>query len=211
VAESLLLATRSADKAREIREILGGLGLQVLTLREENVPEDSAEDELESAPTFLGNARAKAAFFAERLRRPVLADDSGLVVDALQGAPGVRSKRFSSRPDLAGAELDRANNALLLQRLEGVQPELRTARYVCAAVLHFPTGAGRTPLAAIGTCEGLIATRPEGSGGFGYDPLFLIPELVTTFAALPPAEKHRRSHRGRAFRALAALLANRSL
>jgi XTP/dITP diphosphohydrolase len=134
----------------------------------------------------------------------LLADDSGLVVDALGGAPGV-SKRFSGRADLTGAALDRTNNDLLLQRLEGIPLEQRTARYVCAAVLSWPHEP-RQPVSAIGTCEGLIATAPEGDGGFGYDPLFLVPDLGATFGTLPPDENNRRSHRGRAFRTLALLL-----
>jgi XTP/dITP diphosphohydrolase len=204
-AAPFVLATRSGDKAREIRAILAAAGHALLTLEEAGLAYDPAEEEVEDADTFLGNARAKARFYAARTGRPVLADDSGLVVDALGGAPGVFSKRFSGRADLTGADLDRANNDLLLQRLEGVPLEQRTARYVCAAVLAWPDPR-RQPLSAIGTCEGLIATAPEGDGGFGYDPLFLVPDLGATFGTLPPDEKNRRSHRGRAFRTLALLL-----
>jgi XTP/dITP diphosphohydrolase len=206
-AAPLVLATRSADKAREIRAILAGARHPILTLEETGLAYDPAEEAVEDADTFLGNARAKARYYAARTGRPVVADDSGLVVDALDGAPGVYSKRFSGRADLAGLALDRANNDLLLLRLQGVPEERRTARYVCAAVLAWP-GDPRPPLAAIGTCEGLIATAASGDGGFGYDPLFLVPELGATFGTLPADEKNRRSHRGRAFRALAGLIAD---
>jgi len=198
----VLLATRSGDKAREIREILASVpGLTLLTLSDLGIEPDAAEEELEALETFQENAAAKARHFARLTSLPVLADDSGLRVDALGGAPGVRTKRFSGRTDLIGRDLDEANNLVLLERLRGVPPEARGARYVCAAVLAFPDG---RIVAGLGSCRGEIATAPRGTGGFGYDPLFYVPALGRTFAEVSAQEKNRISHRSRAFRALAA-------
>lgn len=197
---SVALATRSPDKAREIRRILAGVpGLRIFTLDELGVPPSPEEDALEEADTFAGIAAAKARYFAEKTGLPTLADDSGLEVDALGGAPGVRTKRFSGRTDLSGQALDDANNALLLERLRGIPPERRTARYVCAAALALPGGPVVT---AVGRCEGKIAETPAGDGGFGYDPIFFLPDAGVTMAQVSPEEKNRRSHRGHAFRAL---------
>lgn len=201
----LLVATRSADKLREIRQILAAhAGLEVIDLREAGIPESPDEDAIEAFDSFEENALAKARWFAALSPLPVLADDSGLCVDALGGAPGVRSKRFSGRSDLRGAELDGANNALLLKRLEGVPEAERTGRYVCAAALVLPGGRERV---SIGTCEGVILEAPRGSGGFGYDPLFLVPEAGATFGELSAADKDRLSHRGKAVRAAGEWLA----
>lgn len=200
----LLLATRSADKAREIGAILGtAVSLELLTLDQLQVQPSPEEDQIEIHDTFWGNALAKARYYARTAGIPALADDSGLVVDALAGAPGVRTKRFSGRSDLSGAALDHANNALLLQRLEGVPAERRSAHFVCVAALARPD---RPLLSTVGTCAGLIAHAPRGERGFGYDPLFLLPDLGVTFAELTPGAKNRRSHRARAFRAMAARL-----
>jgi XTP/dITP diphosphohydrolase len=199
----LVLATRSADKLREVRAILAGsAALRLVSLAELAIGETAEEDDLEAFDSFRENARAKAEYFARLTGATTLADDSGLMVDALGGAPGVRSKRFSDST-AAGADLDRANNAELLRRLAGVPPQRRTARYVCAAALATPDGMHFT---GIGTCAGLILETPAGSGGFGYDPLFYVTELGATFGEVDAVEKHRRSHRGRAFRALAAVL-----
>jgi XTP/dITP diphosphohydrolase len=201
----VLAATRSADKLREIRQILASYtGLEVIDLHEAGIPESPDEDALEAFDSFEENALAKARYFAARSALPVLADDSGLCVDALGGAPGVRSKRFSGRSDLRGAELDRANNALLLERLAGIPAAERTGRYVCAAALVLPGGRERV---SIGTCEGVVLAAPRGSGGFGYDPLFLVPEAGATFGELSPGDKDRLSHRGRAVRAAGEWLA----
>jgi XTP/dITP diphosphohydrolase len=201
----VLAATRSADKLREIRQILAPYtGLEVIDLHEAGIPESPDEDAVEAFDSFEENALAKARYFAARSALPVLADDSGLCVDALGGAPGVRSKRFSGRSDLRGIELDRANNALLLKRLAGVPDADRTGRYVCAAALVLPGGRERV---SIGTCEGVILVHSRGSGGFGYDPLFLVPEAGATFGELSPADKDRLSHRGRAVRAAGEWLA----
>ena len=198
-----LLATRSDDKAREIRRILEPTGVSVVTLDEAGVAATPEEDDIEVFDTFVENARAKARYFRAHSDLPVLADDSGIEVAALDGAPGVRSKRFSGRSDLGGVALDRANNETLLARLQGVPPEERAARYVCAAVALFPDG---REVLALGSVAGFIADRPVGDGGFGYDPLFYRPEQRCTFGELDPAMKNRISHRSRAFRALATLL-----
>lgn len=202
-SSALLLATRSAHKAAEIRRILAPLDLRVETLADRGIPEDAAEDGLEVFETFRENALAKAGHFAALADAPVLADDSGLRVDALDGEPGVRTKRFSGRADLSGQPLDDANNALLLEKLAGVPEEERGARYVCAAVLAWPD---RRALHALGTVRGRIATEPAGGGGFGYDPLFHAFELGARFAEVPEQDKDAISHRARAFRALAAAL-----
>lgn len=204
-AMELLVATRSADKLREIRQILAAHpGVRVLDLREAGVPESPEEEGIEAFATFEENALAKARYFAEHAGLPTLADDSGLSVDALGGAPGVYSRRFSGRSDLRGAELDAANNAVLLERLAGVPVERRTARYVCVAAVV--PGGGAEQLFR-GECEGVILPEPRGSGGFGYDPLFYLPGEERTFGELAPERKNLFSHRGRALRAAAGWLA----
>lgn len=199
----LLLATRSPHKAREIGQILDPLDLDVETLDHLGVEETPEEDAIEAFDTFIANAVAKARHFAGMLGRVTLADDSGLRVDALDGEPGVFTKRFSGRDDLSGQALDEANNALLQKKLAGVPDEERGARYVCCAALAWPDG--RT-LTAMGTVRGRIAREPRGENGFGYDPLFHVPELDARFAEVPADAKNAISHRSRAFRALAAAL-----
>ena len=197
----LILASRSRDKAREIAAILpASLASALITLDEAGIEEDEAEQAIEVHDTFLANAHAKAAYFMRLTGRSTIADDSGICVHALAGAPGVRSRRFAWQPGLSGTELDRANNERLLHELRDTPDEQRTAHYTCAAVLHLTSG-GR--FSAIGTCEGTILHGPRGHGGFGYDPLFSIPHLGLTFGEIPPEQKHSLSHRARAFRALA--------
>jgi XTP/dITP diphosphohydrolase len=202
-----LVATRSAHKAREIRRILRDTQhLELITLADLGVPETPAEDALEVAATFLENARAKALYFAQLLQYPTLADDSGLEVQALGNQPGVRTRRFAldaGRIGLTGDALDSANNELLLERLQGIPAHRRAARYVCAAVLATPD---LIAYAALGCCTGSISFELRGEGGFGYDPLFLVSQSDLTFAQLSPSEKDQRSHRARAFRALANML-----
>lgn len=202
-APTLVLATRSPHKAREIGRILAPLALEVRTLADLGIEAAPEEDRIEAYETFRENALAKARYFARQLGRIAVADDSGLRVDALGGDPGVRTKRFSGRADLEGAALDRANNALLLQKLEGVPESERGARYVCCAVVAWPDG---RHLAATGTVSGRIATDVRGEGGFGYDPLFFVPVLEARFAEVAPEIKDAVSHRSRAFRALASAL-----
>jgi XTP/dITP diphosphohydrolase len=200
----LVLATRSAHKAAEIDAILNPLRIQVVTLQDVPLEPDPREDDLEAFDTFRDNALAKARWFATRLSRPVMADDSGLRVDALGGQPGVRTKRFSGRSDLSGIELDRANNQRLLEALHGVPDPERSARYVCCAAIAWPDGRAVT---ALGTVAGSIGREPRGEGGFGYDPLFHVPELGARFAEVSADAKNAMSHRARAFRGLAVLLA----
>ena len=200
---TFLLATRSGHKAAEVARILEPLGFRIETLADRGIPAAPEEDDIEVFETFRENALAKARYFARLTDSPVLADDSGLRVDALDGNPGVRTKRFSGRDDLAGEELDHANNATLLERLAGVPDEERGARYVCCAAVVWPDG---TAAAAIGTVAGHIAHAPRGEGGFGYDPLYQVPALNARFAEVPAAVKDAMSHRARAFRALASTL-----
>ena len=196
----------------EIRRILADVpGLEVLSLDDAGIPYTPEEDGLEPYDTFRENALSKARYFHERSGLATVADDSGIAVDALDGAPGVRSKRFA--PDagvdgdgLEGQALDDANNRHLLQRLRNVPARERTARYVCVAVL---VEEGADPVAFRGEAPGVVVDAPRGSGGFGYDPHVLDPELGKTFAEMTGPEKDARSHRGHAFRALAAELRRR--
>lgn len=200
---TLLVATRNPGKIRELERILGGRGLRIVTPVDLGIGPSAAEDDVEAAPTFIGNALAKARYFAGRCGLPTLAEDSGLVVPRLGGGPGVRSRRFaldagSTPPDTIGEELDIANNRLLLERLAGSPDDARHAWYVCAAALV----QGDPNRIAIGTLEGRIGFEERGSGGFGYDSLFIPLGMVRTAAELSPDEKSRISHRARALRAL---------
>ncbi|HEX6925264.1 MAG TPA: RdgB/HAM1 family non-canonical purine NTP pyrophosphatase [Longimicrobiaceae bacterium] len=203
----LLVATRSAHKLREIRQIMEEVGgPAVIDLSEAGVDYDPAEEEIEVHDSFEANAMAKARYFARRSGMTTLADDSGLCVDALGGAPGVRSKRFSGRADLEGDALDAANNAFLLERLADVPDDRRTAHYVCVAAVAEPDGRERV---FAGRCDGEILREPRGNGGFGYDPLFYVPEEGATFGQIDAARKNQLSHRARAMRAVAEALRNR--
>lgn len=177
--------------------------VRIMTLEDLGIEPDPAEDDVEQHDTFIDNAIAKAAYFASRTGRAVLADDSGLMVDALDGLPGVRTKRFAADHGVDSGNTDDANNDLLIARLRGVAVDRRGAQYVCAAAL---VHAGGATITAIGSCSGLIGEARRGDGGFGYDPLFFFPELGVTFAELTRAQKNIHSHRARAFRALAAHL-----
>lgn len=190
----------------EIRRILAEVrGLDLVDPEQAGLPWHPDEEHLEPFDTFEANARSKARWFRERSGLPAVADDSGLEVEPLGGAPGVRSKRFAPLPAEAdGDARDRANNEHLLRLLEGVPPEGRAARYVCVVALDEGEGSVVT---LRGEASGRIAAAPRGEGGFGYDPLFLDADLGRTFAEIGPREKDARSHRGRAFRALAERLA----
>jgi XTP/dITP diphosphohydrolase len=201
----LLVATRSPGKAREIRELFAGLPFEIAFPADrflEHLPE---EGDLEGSGGYVENAVAKARYFATRSGIPTVADDSGIEVDALDGAPGPRSRRFSG---VTGAGTDAANNALLLEKLAGVSEAQRGARYRC--VVAYLSAPSAVPQMVEATCEGFILTEPRGQGGFGYDPLFFSPELKMTFGEAPAAAKHRVSHRGRAFRALIEVLLRRA-
>ena len=197
----LLIATRSAGKTREIRAMFEGLPFDLVfpaDLLLEQLPEETT---LERGATYVENAVAKARYFAERAGLGTIADDSGIEVDALGGAPGPQSARFSGGGDAA-------NNRLLLERLAGVPEARRTARYRC--VVAYIERANASPEIVEAGCEGRITTEPRGTAGFGYDPLFFSTDLQMTFGEASPAAKHRVSHRGRAFRALIEVLLRRS-
>jgi XTP/dITP diphosphohydrolase len=198
-----VLATRSAGKLRELRPLFERVGIPIMDLAEAGVAERPEEEAIESHETFEANALAKARYFRRITGLAVVADDSGLEIAALGGAPGVRSKRWSGRADLSGLALDAANNAFLLDALEAV-PD-RRARYVCAAA--FADGAAE--LVTRGETAGRIVGDARGGEGFGYDPYFLSDELGVTFGEAAREEKEAVSHRGRAFRALVAQLVAR--
>ena len=189
--DTLVLASGNQKKLDEMRAILEPLALKVVPQSDFQVPE--AE---ETGLTFVENAILKARNAAAHTGLPAIADDSGLEVDALNGAPGIYSARFS------GADAsDAKNNALLIDMLGDLPDAPRTARYQAVLVLMRHPDVP-TPLICQGTWEGEILLAPRGNGGFGYDPHFLIPELGVTAAEMDPAEKNRVSHRGRALKAL---------
>jgi XTP/dITP diphosphohydrolase len=197
----LLFATTNPHKLEEARAILASQGYRVEDLTSA-LPEGAPEP-AEDGATFAENARIKAVYYAARAGQPCLADDSGLEVDALGGAPGVHSARYAGRGS-SRAERDAANNAKLLAALEAVPDEARGARFRCAVCLAAPDG--RVLAEATGTFEGRIAREPRGQHGFGYDPLLWLPEEGRSAAELSETEKNARSHRGAALRALAAEL-----
>jgi XTP/dITP diphosphohydrolase len=208
----LLVATRSRGKQPELRRLLAPLAVDVVFPGDIGLEETSQEAELEVHDTFEANAKAKARYFARQSGLPTIADDSGLEVDALGGAPGVHSKRFAGH-DGPDHEVTSANNAELLRRLAGLPPERRGARYRCALVLSPPpqaVGEGslglHRELVVTGVTEGRILTAPEGRGGFGYDPLFWSQDLGKSFGRATAEEKAAVSHRGRAVQALIAAL-----
>ena len=193
--EILYVATTNSHKLEEIGALLDPLGFSVRSgaeLGRVSVIEDGA--------TFLANARKKARAYLNRTDRWVLADDSGLEVAALGGAPGVLSARYAG---VEGPGADETNNAKLLRELEGVPEEERKARFVCTVVLGV---GGREVMALRGTVEGRILTEPRGRNGFGYDPLFFHPPTNRSFAELSRKEKNEVSHRGRALRGVADFL-----
>jgi XTP/dITP diphosphohydrolase len=202
----LLVATRSSGKQREAHRLLEAAGIHSVFPDEAGIPESAAEDSLELGDSFAANARAKAEYFARRSGLPTVADDSGLEVFALGGAPGVRSKRFAAAHTvgISGRALDEANNTELLRRLMGAPPARRRARYRC--VLAYCPSPHAAPELVEGSCAGTILDAPRGEAGFGYDPLFLSDELGKTFGEAAPEEKDAVSHRGRAFRTLLELL-----
>ena len=197
-----MLATTNPGKVREYVALLGGLPVRLVRLDEVGLAQGP-----ETGATFAENAVQKARHAAAGSGLVALADDSGLEVDGLGGAPGVRSARYAGE-----AADDEANRRRLIRELAAVPAERRTARFRCAVAIARPgAGEGSEPeiLALVeGTCEGVVLTEPRGAHGFGYDPLFLLPERGLTLAELPPEEKNRLSHRARAVeRALPALRA----
>ena len=193
MTRKLVFATRNKGKLVELRELLAGLDVISLDEVGRDIP-----DVIEDAATFVGNASKKAREISLATGLPALADDSGLEVDALDGAPGVYSARYAGEP-----HSDSANNAKLLAALTGVAPAKRTARFRAVLALADVAGPlGNEIITADGTCEGVILTAPRGTGGFGYDPLFFAPELDMTFAEAGIGSKSELSHRARAMRAI---------
>lgn len=199
----VLIATRSMGKMRELRPMFAAAGLDAIDLDDAKIEERAEEDALESALTFEENALLKARHFWRLSALATVADDSGIEVAALGGAPGVRSKRWSARNDLRGDALDEANNALLLERLS--QSDDRQARYVCAAAYCD----GAVEFVERGEVLGTITRERRGTGGFGYDPYFESVELGRTFGEVTLAAKADVSHRARAFAKLLRRLAPR--
>lgn len=196
----LLVATRSRGKQQEFQLLLAALGRPIVFPDQLGLVESEEEEGVERFHTFLENATAKAEWFRERSGHDTLADDSGLEVDALHGAPGVASRRWSG---VTGSEaaVSAANIAKLLRSLEGVPEPRRTARFRSVLVLANRAGPA-DGIVVEGTTEGRILDRPTGVHGFGYDPVFWSTELAASFGELLPAEKATVSHRARAVRAL---------
>jgi len=190
----LLVATHNAGKVREYRQLLADLPLEVTYLDAEGIDLEVEE----TGGSFAENAVRKATAYAAASGLWTWADDSGLEVDALGGAPGIRSSRYAG----PGAS-DEDRYRKLLRELDGVPWEERTARFRCVVAIATPEGEVHT---AAGRCEGIIAFEPRGSYGFGYDPVFFLPELGRTMAELPPEMKNRISHRGQAARVAKRLL-----
>ncbi len=190
----ILVATTNQDKLAEYRAIFADLPYRLLSLHDTQVDLDVEE----TGTTFAENAELKALTYARVSGMLSLADNSGLEIDALGGAPGVYSARFAGR-DTPYVERFR----LILAQLKGLPPEKRTARFRCAITIAEPSGHHRT---VEGVIEGIIADAPRGTQGFGYDPIFLVPESGKTTAELTPEQKHRISHRGRAARLAAVML-----
>ncbi len=199
-ATELLFASSNPHKVEEVRAILHPLGVDVVGL---DALDDVPPEPEETGATFEENARIKAIAYAEATGRLCLADDSGLEVDALKGAPGVHSARYAGSGETRG-ERDAANNDRLLRELAGVPHEQRTARFVCVMAIADP--AGRIVHEARGTFEGIIGDAPRGANGFGYDPLLFLPDRSCTSAELSSEEKNARSHRGQAARQMAEWL-----
>lgn len=182
----LLLATSNPGKVREYRILLDGLGYEITTLAEQGI----AEVITESGNSYEQNARLKAMAYAKLSQLTALADDSGLEVDALNGEPGIKSARFAGK-----AAADAEKLSLLLAKLDGVPWERRTAHFKCVIGIATPEGQCQI---CCGECPGIIALKPRGENGFGYDPIFFLPELGRTMAELPLETKNQISHRARA-------------
>jgi len=199
----LLVATRSAGKQREVRRVLEAAGHEVAFPEDLGLYEHPEEQGLETADSFETNARQKAEYFARWSGLPTVADDSGLEVLSLGGAPGTRSKRWAGATGTTD-QVDAANNAELLRRLEGAPEARRRARYRCVLVLVRKVGA--LPEVFEGGCGGRILEAPEGTAGFGYDPLFFSDDLGKPFGLATAEEKDAVSHRGRALARLVEAL-----
>jgi len=195
----IVLASGNKGKLRELHSMLSTLGVDLISQHALGV-----DDADETGLTFVENALIKARHACEITGLPAIADDSGIEVDALNGEPGIYSARFAATRGASFAnrdEIDAANNALLLERLEGVAPAQRTARFQCVIVL-LKHAADPTPLICQGTWDGLILNSAEGNNGFGYDPLFFVPSHNCASALLDPNTKNAISHRGQALEQL---------
>ena len=190
----MIFATGNENKMKEIREILGALPLEILSMKEAGVSADILED----GKTFEENALIKARAICKLAGEMVLADDSGLEIDYLNKEPGIYSARYMGEDTSYHIK-----NKSLIDRLEGVPDGKRTARFVCAIAAVFPDG---KELVVRGTVEGIIGYEEKGENGFGYDPIFYLPERGCTTAELPPEEKNSISHRGNALRLMKDLL-----
>lgn len=190
----LLIATKNSGKVRELRQMLADLPIALRTIDELGLSLDVDE----TGQTFEENAIIKGQAYARASSLMTIADDSGLEVDALRGEPGVKTARYGGK-DLSPAE----RYELLLQEMQDIPWEKRTARFRCAIALASPNGVISI---AEGKCDGIIAFEPSGTRGFGYDPIFFLPDLDRTMAQLTPSEKEKVSHRGKAIRALRANL-----
>jgi XTP/dITP diphosphohydrolase len=208
MARRFLLATRSEGKLRELREIFSEFELEAVDLATLGIPQTARENNLEEFDTFEENALAKARYFFDLSGgMPTFGDDSGMCVDALNGEPGVYSKRWSGREDLERSELDAANNAKLVARMRAARAEqgprfTDAGRYISVAAFKDAVG----ELTRRGEIEGRVLATPRGTGGFGYDPYFEAPELGGTFAESSIKNTAAGSHRARAFRALLGAL-----
>lgn len=194
MSNGILFATGNENKMKEIRMILADLGMPIRSMKEAGIDIDIVED----GSTFEENAIIKATEIAKLTRDIVLADDSGLEIDYLNKEPGIYSARYAGVDTLYDIK-----NQMLLDRLEGVADEKRTARFVCVIACVFPDGTVET---ARGTIEGIIGHEIAGENGFGYDPIFYLPEYECTTAELEPEKKNELSHRGKALRAMRAII-----
>ena len=190
----VVFATGNENKLKEIRQITADMDIEVVSMKDAGVYTDVDE----TGTTFEENAYLKASAIAKKCGLPTLADDSGLEIDYLGKQPGIYSSRFMGE-DTPYPE----KNAELLRRMEGVPDEKRTARFVCAICYVRPDGSNETVKA---TMEGIVAHQAAGSNGFGYDPIFFLPDRGCTSAELPPEEKNRISHRGKALRMMRDIL-----
>ena len=195
----LLIATRNDGKQREIRSILQDIPFRVVFPDEIGLRETRDEQRIETGETFEANAFRKAEYFAKLSRLPTAADDSGIEVFSLGGAPGVRSRRFTGI-EMPATSQDEANNTELLKRLVGLPPKKRRARYRC--VVSYLPRPDAPPRTFEGSCTGRILEELQGTNGFGYDPLFWSDDLEESFGTADPVAKDNVSHRGKAFRKL---------
>lgn len=202
----IVIATGNPHKVEEIRAVLAPLGFAVVALPELGVPVPPEPEE--PGATFEENARLKARYYAAALGHTVLADDSGLEVDALQGAPGVHSAHWAGHQGTR-AERDARNNAKLVQALRAVPADQRRARFVCTMCVATPDGT--VLVETRGEFEGVVVDDPRGAHGFGYDPHLYLPEHGKTSAELEPEQKNAVSHRGRAVRQLAYLIRHKQI